>query len=71
MGAAYTYRSSPVHHRPLILGGFMFVAACEYHTLGSVIRVVHRAMVRAYGRDAAPAAVALIVALCMTPGEEQ
>lgn len=49
----------------------MAVAACEYHTLGSVIRIVHRAMVRTYGRDTAPAAVAVIVALCMLPSEEQ
>lgn len=49
----------------------MAIAACDYHTLGSVIRVVHRAMVKAYGRDAAPAAVAVIVALCCVPLEEQ
>jgi hypothetical protein len=47
------------------------VAACEWHTLGSVMRVVHRAMVARYGKRTAPSAVAVVVALCMLPTDEQ
>lgn len=47
------------------------VSACEWHTLGSVIRIVHRAMVTRYGKRVAPAAVAVVVAFCMFPTDEQ
>lgn len=40
-------------------------SACEWHTLGDLITIVHAAMIDRYGADLAPFCTAVIVDFCL------